>query len=431
MDEKEAQIRILALAEQVVAANDRSLPQMLSGIQAILDACPLGSEAAHLVKQRVLECQLASMCIDALSLDYTSCDGGWRVAGKLALALVNCFIGADPPDQMEFNDVLLPGAVAAFVKNLNRIQRQYTSARRAASEQGTAKTQVVELRRDLQTSLVNVGDALVALCAWRPTLAALALQHTEWLHIVACPSPSMCSIGIGFMYKVMTSCSATQITSLPQRHVMDIADVLVRRVILDNRPQTIATADGSQITDPGLKTGDVAESSAVEKERTKSFPKAPTPPSDMRKKQRSAPTAFVILNTLLQAGVCDSAKFAETYHPHAADVEAWRGAGFDDVMSPVAKILRRKAAKVKLMQLKERSATLIQSQWRKYQAQRSWRTVSLYFRNIDCFSVAVPTGLSPISSRDSVFQLVRSLNLEKARFRWKISHGLQAFSAML
>ena len=370
MDAREAEVRILALAEQVVESRDELLPQMLCDIQSILDSCPLGSEAVHVVKQRVLDCQLGSMCLDSLALDYNSCSGGWRVAGKLALTMVNCFIGVEPTNEDEFRSTLLPGAASGFVTVLHRVQRQYTASRRSAGDpQTSGRTKVLEMRRALLSTLANVGDALVALCTWQPVLASRALQHTEWVHIASCPSPSLGAIGLDVLYKLLDVCSATQLASLGSCHMEEIVDVLMSRLILDDS----GSETGSIVA--STSTLDVTASKESLGERA-TMPASGTTAPRGSSKLRRVQLAFAIVRHVLGTGACSAVNFSGRYYSHADTIQQWRGVGFDDDVHAVSRLLKRKAAKVQHEQKKQASAIRIQSHWRAHSTRHRWKQVT-------------------------------------------------------
>eukprot|EP00117_Sycon_ciliatum_P009320 scpid34083/ scgid11661/ IQ calmodulin-binding motif-containing protein 1 len=377
MNEQEAERRVLALAAHVVHTDDADLPAVLLGIQDVLDACALGSRAAKLARRQVFECQLASMCVDAMGLDFERCRGGWTSAGQLPLLLVNCCMDAGLQGDEEFEQRLLPAAVQMFLSLLQRIQQRYMTVRQDAAAAVTAarshggdthgpgRGDPTAERKSLQRALVHVGDALAALCNWKQTLTSAAVASGKWLAILSFASPSVGVIALNTLLRIIHVASAQQLERAGTEHWCSLLDILVLQIIAGS---VDVVGEDAISLDIHSSMESVASHAAVSHQRGRQ------PSTSVRgSKKRRVQLACSIVSRLLSAGAVSTETLGRRYYAAHDRVSQWIGWGFDDVLGVLLKTLRRASARVKRAQQKEEAATRIQSRWRAHKQQQNWQ----------------------------------------------------------
>ncbi|XP_042192491.1 IQ calmodulin-binding motif-containing protein 1 [Callorhinchus milii] len=124
--------RIVALAAKVAESSDQNVPVLLLKLKEILKGASGGSRRLKKLKQDIYDYGLVQYCILVLLHDYSRIRGGWFVAAQLANILSSCCAGLEPKENAEeFLTKVLPSAADNMMVLARRLQARFFRALKA------------------------------------------------------------------------------------------------------------------------------------------------------------------------------------------------------------------------------------------------------------------------------------------------------------
>ncbi|XP_018413588.1 PREDICTED: IQ calmodulin-binding motif-containing protein 1 [Nanorana parkeri] len=126
MTAKPVDSRVLELASELTESSSCSVPVLLLKLKEILKSAPAGSKELQRIKEDLYNYGLIQYCVLVQKQDYSRVKGGWTTAASLADILSSCCVGLNPKnDAEEFRSKILPSAILNMLVLGRRIQARY------------------------------------------------------------------------------------------------------------------------------------------------------------------------------------------------------------------------------------------------------------------------------------------------------------------
>ncbi|XP_070535462.1 IQ calmodulin-binding motif-containing protein 1-like [Ptychodera flava] len=211
--------RVLDLATQVTETTDRNVPNLLLGLQNILDSLVPGSAKSAKVKLDIWKYELLHSVLIALKQDFSLVSGKWNTAAALAKILCQASVGIDPQESHEYYGIFLPDVIERLLILSRNIQHRYIKI----------PEHTLSLKDDLIKNFRDILDQIKYLVGGHPFLATNVLRSNYLLQMMITEDIET-SIALMNLVQSMIRASTQVLSSLDEKVVFSILDELVYKL---------------------------------------------------------------------------------------------------------------------------------------------------------------------------------------------------------
>ncbi|XP_072274015.1 IQ calmodulin-binding motif-containing protein 1 [Pyxicephalus adspersus] len=218
--------RVLQLAAELTESSSKSVPILLMKLKEISKSAPAGSKELQRIKEDLFSYGLLQYCILVLKQDYSRVEGGWTTAASLANILSSCCVGLNPKNGTEeFYSKTLPSAIPNLLVLGRRIQARYIR-----SVKDEEKTELVRCFRQVMDSLCWVFSGHVQ-------LTENVFKQEHFLQLLMTDDVETGTVVMSVLQKILRA-NRVLPSQVPEDSLHPILDELVYKLSASSNPVT-------------------------------------------------------------------------------------------------------------------------------------------------------------------------------------------------